>query len=108
MSIVSPLHPPVQLATDTFIAGLAASVNEYTESSWTGWIRIYNVTFIVGMFISGVLFWVLSFTFPPPRLHKESGIITESFPTDEEYHAEQIVNTHQTKDTKPATLEMSV
>lgn len=106
VSITFPRPCTVQLATDTtFIAGLAASVNGYTESSWTGWISIYNLTFIVGMFISGVLFWVLSFTF---RLHQDSAIITESYPTDESYHAEQTVNIHQTKETKPATSDVSV
>lgn len=82
-----------------FIAGLAASVNDYTSPSWEGWIRLYNLTFIIGLAISGVLFWILSVSFPPPGLHQESDFIMETPSTVENYQTEEQANgARQTKE----------
>jgi hypothetical protein len=39
-------------------------VNSWTEDKWTGWLRLYNLTFIVGLTISLLVFWVLNLLFP--------------------------------------------
>ncbi|KAI1627935.1 NCS1 family nucleobase:cation symporter-1 [Exophiala viscosa] len=91
------------------LPGLAASVNGYTAPSWAGWIQLYNLTFIIGTAISGVLFWVLSISFPPPGLHQESAFVGEALPMNENYHAEdQAIGVQQTKEKEPATLDVSV
>ncbi|KAL4773513.1 permease for cytosine/purines, uracil, thiamine, allantoin-domain-containing protein [Aspergillus nidulans var. acristatus] len=48
------------------IPGLAANVNLWTEDKWTGWLRLYNLTFIVGLAISLLVFWVFNVLFPVP------------------------------------------
>ncbi|KAL3429859.1 permease for cytosine/purines, uracil, thiamine, allantoin-domain-containing protein [Aspergillus tetrazonus] len=48
------------------LPGLAANVNSWTEDKWTGWLRLYNLTFIVGLAISLLVFWVLNVLFPVP------------------------------------------
>jgi NCS1 family nucleobase:cation symporter-1 len=41
-------------------------VNLWTEDKWTGWLRLYNLTFIVGLAISLLVFWVFNVLFPVP------------------------------------------
>lgn len=49
-----------------------ATVNSYSEDEWTGWIRLYNLTFLIGLAMSFIVFWMLSCVFPPPGLGQES------------------------------------
>jgi NCS1 family nucleobase:cation symporter-1 len=46
------------------LPGLAASVNGYTGPNWTNWTRLYNLTFLVGLAISFVVFLVLNYLSP--------------------------------------------
>lgn len=54
------------------IPGLVATVNSYSGGQWTGWIRLYNLTFLIGLAMSFVVFWMLSYIFPPFGLGQES------------------------------------
>lgn len=47
-------------------------MNDIKDSSFVGWIRLYNLTFIVGLVISFTLFWALNIFFPPPGLGEEA------------------------------------
>ena len=47
-------------------------MNSIEDKSFTGWVRLYNLTFIVGLAISFSVFWVLNFFFPPPGLGEET------------------------------------
>ncbi|KJR88478.1 nucleobase:cation symporter-1, NCS1 family [Sporothrix schenckii 1099-18] len=58
-------------------AGLAATVNGYTDPKWTNWTRLYNLTFIVGLSISFVLFCALSYLFPMPGLGVDMPFVDE-------------------------------
>lgn len=63
--------------TETLVisAGMAASVNAYTEG-WIPWIRLYNLTFLVGTAWSFMLFYVLTkHAFPVKGLGSEAGFI---------------------------------
>lgn len=53
------------------IAGLVASVNASTDASWVGWIRLYNLTFIIGLAIAFAVFLGLNLAIPPPGLGEE-------------------------------------
>ncbi|KAK7900078.1 hypothetical protein LTR67_003824 [Exophiala xenobiotica] len=59
------------------IPGLVGTVNSSTSPSFTGWIRLYNLTFIVGLAMSFGVFWVLNFFFPPPGLGEEAPFVDE-------------------------------
>ncbi|EFY88236.1 uracil permease, putative [Metarhizium acridum CQMa 102] len=54
------------------LPGLVASVDAFTDPSWVGWIRLYNLTFIVGLAIGFVVFLGLNLAFPPPGLGEEA------------------------------------
>jgi NCS1 family nucleobase:cation symporter-1 len=60
--------PENKASDNRWTAGLVATVNGYTGSQWTGWIRLYNLTFLVGLAISFVVFIALSYFFPVPGL----------------------------------------
>ncbi|KAK5205416.1 hypothetical protein LTR41_008870 [Exophiala xenobiotica] len=59
------------------IPGLVGTVNSSTSPSFTGWIRLYNLTFIVGLAMSFGVFWALNFFFPPPGLGEEAPFVDE-------------------------------
>ncbi|KIH92767.1 hypothetical protein SPBR_02427 [Sporothrix brasiliensis 5110] len=59
------------------LPGLAATVNGYTDPKWTNWTRLYNLTFIVGLSISFVLFCALSYLFPMPGLGVDMPFVDE-------------------------------
>lgn len=54
------------------IAGLVASVDAPTDNTRVGWIRLYNLTFIVGLAIGFLVFLCLSRAFPPSSLGLEA------------------------------------
>ena len=58
-------------------AGLVGTVDNITDSSYTGWIRLYNLTFIVGLAMSFAVFWVLNYFFPPYGLGQEAPFVDE-------------------------------
>lgn len=58
-------------------AGLVGTVNSITDQSFVGWIRLYNLTFIVGLAISFFVFWGLNLVFPPPGLGEESPFVED-------------------------------
>ncbi len=60
-----------------------------TTPSLSGWIRIYNLTFLVGMAISGTVFWALNYAFPPPGLNEDTTFIGEAVTTMEGHEPEQ-------------------
>ncbi|OAQ59133.1 uracil permease [Pochonia chlamydosporia 170] len=53
------------------LPGLVASVNASTDASWVGWIRLYNLTFIIGLAIAFAVFLGLNLAIPPPGLGEE-------------------------------------
>lgn len=59
----------------SFLAGLVGTVNDITDPNFVGWIRLYNLTFIVGLMISFVVFWALNWGFPPPGLGEEAPFV---------------------------------
>ncbi|KAL4978851.1 permease for cytosine/purines, uracil, thiamine, allantoin-domain-containing protein [Aspergillus desertorum] len=59
------------------LPGLAANVNSWTEAKWTGWLRLYNLTFIVGLAISLLVFWGLSIVFPVPETDTDGPFVLE-------------------------------
>lgn len=60
------------------------------------------------MAISGSLFWVLSYVFPPPGLHEESEFTTHAVPMDESSPEQETVTIQQTKEKDWATSDFSV
>ena len=99
---VSAINHLRETILNSYPAGLIASVENSTATSMIGWIRLYNLTFIVGCAISAVVFWTLNYFAPPPGLMEESlfangttdGI--EAGPYDEEGFV--TVESHETKD----------
>ncbi|KAL4895260.1 hypothetical protein BDV59DRAFT_199936 [Aspergillus ambiguus] len=66
----------------TFIAamwpllpGLVATVNSYNGKQWTGWTRLYNLTFLVGLAMSFLIFWGLNRSFPAVGLGQDEQMI---------------------------------
>ncbi|KAL6237453.1 hypothetical protein BDW75DRAFT_228648 [Aspergillus navahoensis] len=59
------------------LPGLAANVNSWTEARWTGWLRLYNLTFIVGLAISFLVFWGLNAVFPVPGTDVDGPFVLE-------------------------------
>jgi hypothetical protein len=47
---------------------LVGSVNNETSSSLAGWLKLYNLTFLVGVAISFTVMVVVSYIFSPPGL----------------------------------------
>jgi hypothetical protein len=74
-------------------AGLAGTVNAYTDSSFTGWIRLYNLTFLVGTLISFTVMAALCYISPPPGLGAEAPFveITDSVEASEVDLADGII-----------------
>lgn len=56
---------------------MAGTVNSYSGSQWTGWVRLYNLTFLVGLAMSFLIFWALNYFFPPTGLGQESSFMEE-------------------------------
>ncbi|KAL2849704.1 permease for cytosine/purines, uracil, thiamine, allantoin-domain-containing protein [Aspergillus pseudodeflectus] len=46
------------------LPGLAGNVNGWDDGQWVGWVRLYNLTFLVGLAISFLVMWVLNYFFP--------------------------------------------
>lgn len=42
-----------------------------------GWYRIYQISFFFGYAVSGGLFWLLNFIFPPPGLGEQVDMVVE-------------------------------
>ncbi|KAL4999446.1 permease for cytosine/purines, uracil, thiamine, allantoin-domain-containing protein [Aspergillus recurvatus] len=59
------------------LPGLAANVNSWTEDKWTGWLRLYNLTFIVGLAIGLLVFWGLNILFPVPGTDVDGPFVLE-------------------------------
>ncbi|KIW77744.1 hypothetical protein AYO21_04863 [Fonsecaea monophora] len=59
------------------LPGLVGTVNNKTDASFVGWIRLYNLTFIVGLAISFFVFWGLNILFPPPGLGEEAPFVED-------------------------------
>lgn len=59
------------------LPGLVATVNAYTDAKWTGWIRLYNLTFLVGVAISFSVFIGLCYLFPVPGLGLETPFVED-------------------------------
>ena len=58
-------------------AGLVGNVNSLEGSSMVGWIRLYNLTFLVGVAISFVVFFVLNYIWPPVGLGEDRPFIDD-------------------------------
>lgn len=50
------------------LPGMDASVNQLTTPSLQGWLKLYNLTFIVGIAMSFTWMVILCYFFPPPGL----------------------------------------
>ncbi|EFR03381.1 uracil permease [Nannizzia gypsea CBS 118893] len=64
------------------IPGLVASVNKSQSPAMQGWIRLFNITFFVGLAMGFTWMTVLSYLFPPPGLGVEAPFV-------EDYHSTQ-------------------
>lgn len=53
-------------------------MNNVTDPNFVGWIRLYNLTFIIGLTISFFVFWTLNFFFPPPGLGEDAPFVGDS------------------------------
>ncbi|KAH8913120.1 NCS1 family nucleobase:cation symporter-1 [Coniochaeta sp. PMI_546] len=60
------------------LPGLAASVNAYTGPNWTNWTRLYNLTFLVGLAISFVVFLALNYFSPVSGLGVDLPFLSET------------------------------
>lgn len=60
------------------LAGLVATVDSYTGDTWTGWTRLYNLTFIVGLAISFLVFWALCYFSPVPGLGIDTPFVDDT------------------------------
>jgi nucleobase:cation symporter-1, NCS1 family len=84
-------------------------VDNLTKPSLGGWIRIYNLTFLVGMAISGTVFWALNYVFPPPGLNEDTSFIGEAVTTMDGYEPEQTgIKVHDFDEKHTATSDVSV
>ncbi|KAJ5136491.1 hypothetical protein N7448_005045 [Penicillium atrosanguineum] len=61
----------------SLLPGMVGTVNSYSGGQWTGWVRLYNLTFLVGLAMSFLIFWVLNYLFPPTGLGQESPFMEE-------------------------------
>ncbi|KAL4967136.1 nucleobase cation symporter-1 family protein [Aspergillus stella-maris] len=59
------------------LPGLAATVNAWDDPKWTGWTRLYNLTFLVGLAMSFLIFWVLNYFFPVEGVRDEGPFVEE-------------------------------
>ncbi|KAL5338230.1 permease for cytosine/purines, uracil, thiamine, allantoin-domain-containing protein [Aspergillus crustosus] len=59
------------------LPGLAANVNAWDDGQWVGWLRLYNLTFIVGLAISFLTFWALNYFFPVQGVNEDGPFIHE-------------------------------
>ncbi|KAL2000405.1 hypothetical protein VTN02DRAFT_3170 [Thermoascus thermophilus] len=57
------------------LPGLAASVNNMTSPSFAGWIKLYNLTFIVGIAMSFTAMTIICYISPPPGLGLEGPFV---------------------------------
>ena len=56
---------------------MVGTVNSYSGGQWTGWVRLYNLTFLVGLAMGFLIFWVLNYFFPPTGLGQEGPFLEE-------------------------------
>lgn len=54
-------------------------MNSTGATSLNGWVRIYNLTFFIGLAVSFSVFWTLSYFFPPSGLGEEAPFVEEVF-----------------------------
>ncbi|KAJ5619470.1 hypothetical protein N7510_003454 [Penicillium lagena] len=59
------------------LPGMVATVDSNSTSQWVGWVRLYNLTFLVGLAMSFSVFWALNKIFPPGSLGQESPFVDE-------------------------------
>lgn len=59
-------------------------MNQSTDPGLIGWIRLYNLTFIVGLAVSFVVFYSLNFFFPPAGLGEEAPFVDSAVFVGEE------------------------
>ncbi|KAJ3498897.1 hypothetical protein NLG97_g759 [Lecanicillium saksenae] len=60
------------------LPGLVAKVNNYTDSEYVPWIRLHNLTFLVGVAWSFALFWVLNIVAPPQGRYEDTPFVRVS------------------------------
>ncbi|KAL3957547.1 hypothetical protein ACCO45_008125 [Purpureocillium lilacinum] len=60
------------------LPGLVATVNGYTDVKYQGWVRLYNLTFLVGLAWSFAMFWAVNVVFPVDGLGQEAEFEDES------------------------------
>jgi NCS1 family nucleobase:cation symporter-1 len=78
VALVATSQVSIEFLLTCLIAGLAASVNVYTGPNWTNWTRLYNLTFLVGLAISFVVFLVLNYVSPVSGLGVDTPFLSEA------------------------------
>lgn len=53
-------------------------MNAYTGPNWTNWTRLYNLTFLIGLAISFVVFLILNYFFPVSGLGVDLPFLSET------------------------------
>ncbi|KAK4939986.1 hypothetical protein LTR10_019838 [Elasticomyces elasticus] len=87
------------------LPGLVGTVNSSTNQSFVGWIRLYNLTFIVGLAMSFVVFWGLNYVFPPTGLGLEAPFLDEEvFTGVEQVHSQVGTEKSDEESGKHATM----
>ncbi|KAL1986896.1 hypothetical protein VTN96DRAFT_5313 [Rasamsonia emersonii] len=76
------------------LPGLIATVNNDTNNpSLTGWIRLYNLTFLVGLAVSFTAMAVLGYLFPPPGLGLQKPFVVEGEEPGSSNKIEEVAST---------------
>jgi NCS1 family nucleobase:cation symporter-1 len=78
VALLASCQVSIECLLTYLIAGLAASVNAYTGPNWTNWTRLYNLTFLVGLAISFVVFLVLNYVSPVSGLGVDLPFLSET------------------------------
>lgn len=58
-------------------AGLVKTVTSDSGAALDGWTRLYHLTFIVGLAISGLVFYLLNYFVPPRGLGEEAPFVDD-------------------------------
>ena len=79
-------------------AGMDGSVNSLKTPSLQGWMRLYNLTFLVGIAISFTVLIIVCFFFPPPGLGIDAPFVAadgDGMPVDSSIVVEGLEYDHQ-------------
>jgi hypothetical protein len=77
--VIDPYLSAQNCLVNEAIAGLVATANTYLDEKYQPWLRLYNLTFLVGLASSVSLFWILNLLFPVLGLGEEVPFVGDEF-----------------------------